>query len=372
MVTFAGGGSASNFLAKRAKPGATGTVGGTVGQPNANGVVRATRPVAHTTENYAKPLPGQQPAAPVQEQPAPLGVGSPADLYSTATGQGAAGAGFLANGSPTDFGFGRTYDTAIKNSNDLLAQNSDYNNLISKYTQGSIDPTIGANVQGILDKNASSRISDVESLYNAGGQKMNDFQKAQAAARNSAYQGGLFGSKEKASAEAQLGANLFRDRAGQMQAANELSRGETQAQLGQTSDANKAAASLYGNLTGQNLSAAGNFLNTANSASTAGSASDLGFRNLGADVLNQGITNQSAASKYNTDLIQQDYQNQMATWQAKNQATQQMYENAVGKRARAAAKKALEDQQRQLEEMQGGWWDNQKIFDTFNITGTKN
>jgi hypothetical protein len=359
---FSSSGSAGNFLQKRNPKlgGATAPITSTVGQPNANGVVRATRPIPRTTESVAKP---PAPTPTTQQS----GVGSPADLYNVAASQGAAGAGFLANGSPTDFGFGKTYDAAMKNSSDLMAQNADYNDLISKYTQGSIDPTIGANVQSILDKNAANRITDVESLYNAGGQKMNDFQKAQAAARNSAYQSGLFGSKEKASAEASLGANLFRDRAGQIQAANELSRGETQAQLGQVSDSNKAAASLYGNLTGQNLSAAGNFLNAANSASSAGSASDLGFRNMGADVMNQGINNQSAASKYNTDLIQQDYQNQMASWQAKNQATQQMYENAVGKRARAAAKRALEQQQAQLAKMQegDGWFS--KIADPFGV-----
>ena len=364
MVTFSGGGSAANFLTRR-RPGATGTVGGTVGQSNANGEVRATRPVAHTTEVYGKGMqqPGQQPAeqAPTQQG----GVGNPVDLYNTATAQGAMGAGFLANGSPTDFGFKQTYDTAMKNSRDLLDQNAGYGTKIEGYLGGALDPRNGANIQGILDSNAANRISDVESLYNAGGQKMNDFQKSQAAARNSAYQGGLFGSKEKASAEAQLGANLFRDRAGQIQSANELSRGETMGQLDKSRAANLSAADLYGNLRGQNLSASGNFLNSANSASTAGSNSDLGFREMGGNILNQGIGNQQYASKYNTDLNQQQYQNEFNRWEAENKANQQRLENKVGKNARRQARKDAEAARKEAEAAKGNWFS--KIADPFDV-----
>lgn len=304
--------------------------------------------------------------------PPASGIYNPADLSAGASAQSGAGSTLLTGGSPRDFGFDALYGTALKNSNDLLTQNNDYGQNINNYLQGAVDPRTGLNINSVLDRNATNRISDVENLYNAGGQKMNDFQKAQSNLRNDAYQSGLFGSKEKASGEAQLSANLFRDRAGQIQAANELSRGEEIGQLDKTRAANQAGAELYGNLRGQNLSASGNFLNSANSAATAGSASDLGFRQLGSDVLQQGMGNQAQASKYNTDLLQQDYQNQFANWQAINQATQQMYENAVGKRAREQAKRLLEQQQAQLKAMEQSWYDKQKLIDPFNIMGTKN
>lgn len=387
MVTFSNG---ANFLAPKKNPTVAATVQNiaplaqqqfaNLTQNNKGGnntVKRAPRPweanQGGSTNSQVRTI-GQNPNIQAGQAavdtanaggPAPTGVYNPADLSASATAQSGAGATLLANGSPVDFGFDNIYNTALKNSNDLLAQNNDYQGKIQNFLQGSIDPTNGANVQSLLDRNAANRITDVNSLYSAGGQKMNDFQKAQAGLRNTAYQSGLFGSKEKASAEAQLGANLFRDRAGQIQAANELSRGETLGQLDKTRGANQSAAELYGNLTGQNLSASGNFLNSANTAASNKSSSDLGFRGLGADVLNQGMANQFQSSKYNTDLLQQDYQNQFANWQAINQATQQMYENAVGKKARQRALKMLQQQQADLKAMKAqqegdgpnAWWD---------------
>lgn len=304
MVTF-GNTNNTTSNARRRRPGATNT---TNVDPNTGKAT--TPPTPHTTDGYGQGMGAATPPAPTPPT-APGFPTTPGDVATSANAYGTMGANFLANGAPSDFGMKDIYGRAINNSNSAMDRLNQYKAEIAKYAQGGIDPINGANVQGILDTNKADRISDVNFLYDAGGQKMNDFQKAQAAQRNAAFQSGLMGSKEKAAAEANLSANLFRDRAGQMQQANELSRAETLGQLDQTRGANLANANLYSGLYGTDLSAANNFLNTAGNAAQGMAGNDLNFRNLGKNALDSALANQLESIKTQSGLDQQGFDNAM-------------------------------------------------------------
>ena len=264
-----------------------------------------------TFPNQAPPAPTQPEQATPQQPQTPQFPTNPASVASQAQSYGQAGANFLANGSPQDFGFKSLYNTANQGAQTSMTNAAGARTGMEGQIQSALDPRIAQNTQSMLDRNQTNRLSDIENLYSAGGQKMNDFQKAQASERANAFASGLFGSKEKASVEAELAANLYRDRAGQIQKANELSRSEELGQLDNSRNANISSAGLYGNMYGQDLGAAQNFLSQAQGAATADASADLGYRNLGKSALDSSLSGQLNAIGSQADMQQRDFENQL-------------------------------------------------------------
>jgi hypothetical protein len=309
----------------------------------------------HTTVENANVAQPTQPTP-----PSPLTYGS---TGAQSQGQAEVGANFLMNGNPDASQFDTVFGDAIGNSRDALGRINQYIPQIQNFLQNSIDPTrsyYGSGMETLMNKFGSDRQADVDAMYAPDSANMNDFRKRIAGERAEANQSGLFGSREKAAVEGQVTSDLIGRRAGEMQTANNLTRSDIIAALGGMSDANMSSAGIYRDLSGQDLSAAQNFLAQAGNVAAGKSGADLGYRNMGADVLNQGIAGQNEAIKGNAALQQQQFEQDYKRWEGENMARQQILENLIAKYGRKKALEMMDKMEAQAQEdkdNENSWWD---------------
>lgn len=301
--------------------------------------------IANANSNLRDMLTGAAPARQPVAQPTtpPPQITSPSSTAAQGVSQSEFGAGFLSQGAGVNLAeLKKNIELARQQSaGSLQNANASRASLQDFINQGN-NPTLSANLQSIIDANKASRTADIERLFADDSQAQSDFRDSIANARAGAFDAGLFSSGAQSEIEANLQRGLIRDRATALQRANELSRAEELGQIDQARAGALQSAGLFGNLTSTDTQAAQNALALANQAAGSAASTDLGFRQLGSDVLQQGIGNQLQSILSNAQLQQQQFQLELTKFLEENFANQQILENVVGKGARNNAKELQE------------------------------
>lgn len=224
------------------------------------------------------------------------------------------------------------------------------------------DPRLGRGMRNTLNQQLNRNLNNNEILFGSGSQAMSDFNNRLQQGRANEFATGLVGSKSAASREGKVFSDLQRARAEADIGAFNNFDANTLNQLDNQRQTNMGLAGLFDGRAAGDINAAQGFANTSVGANSAAGQTDLGNRQLGADMMNQGINNQQRNNAFGADLMQRDFDNATNSFTLGEQVRQQDLENKIGRNSRRFDRQMIQDM---MNMGSGGRGFGEKLMNTF-------